>query len=146
MRLVMDAASAASKYRKHQNNDNTSSGGNCPDFAIQSCSGYELFSLEVAGPSHKDQTKFSNDSIKLDRLMQNSLNYIFSKELELGCPAPKKLQIFGASTKKYEITFKKLIRVGKYVILKRMFIAEIPTTIADYSKLRDLIKKMIILC
>ncbi|CAG8823842.1 7256_t:CDS:2, partial [Racocetra persica] len=138
-----DLASAASKFRKCQNN-NTNSSGNRPDFVVQNYSGYELFALEVAGgPTHNDQVKMENDSTKIGRQMQNGLNYISMKEANMGRPMPANLQIFGASSRKFEIQFKKMTRVGNYVLMKNVFVAEIPTNIVEYPKLKDLIGKLI---
>ncbi|RIB03406.1 hypothetical protein C2G38_2049295 [Gigaspora rosea] len=141
-----DSASEASKFRKNQNN-NASSGGNRPDFTVQNYSKYEIFALEVAGsPNHNDKTKLNNDSFKLQRQMQNSMSYIYSKELKMGRPLPKNLQIFGAYTKNFEIIFKKMIRVDDCVLMKTMFIGEVPTTIEEHAKLKDLVRKIIIIC
>ncbi|CAG8838219.1 906_t:CDS:1, partial [Gigaspora margarita] len=138
-----DLASAASKFCKCQNSK-MNSGGNRPDFVVQTYAGYELFALEVAGgPTQNDQTKMKNDSTKIGRQMQNGLNYIFMKEANMGRPMLANLQIFRASTRKFEIQFKKMTRVGNYVLMKNVFVAEIPTNIVEYSKLKDLIGKLI---
>lgn len=143
--LYRDSASISSKHNKLQNSQE-SANGTRPDFTVQNYSDYEIFTLEVAGsPINKIQKKIKNDFAKLSKQMRNNINYIVSQEKGKGRSLPKNFQIFGASTKGFDIVIKRMISVDRYVILQEIFTIEVPSSITDYCKLKILIIRVIAL-
>ncbi|CAG8579170.1 9617_t:CDS:2, partial [Racocetra persica] len=143
--LYRNSASISSKHNKLQNSQE-SANGTRPDFTVQNYSNYEIFTLKVAGSLiNKIQKKIKNDFAKLSKQMQNNINYIVSQEKEKGRSLPKNFQIFGASTKGFDIVIKRMISVDRYVIMQEIFTIKVLSSITNYCKLKILIIRVIAL-
>ncbi|CAG8457458.1 21514_t:CDS:2 [Racocetra persica] len=140
-----NSASISSKHNKLQNSQVFANRTRL-DFTMQNYSDYEIFTLEIAGSlTNKIQKKIKNDFAKLSKQIQNNINYIVSQKKRKGHSIPKNFQIFGASTEGFDIVIKRIISVDRYIILQEFFIIEVPSSITDYYKLKNLIREVIAL-